>query len=102
MDAAIKTITKNVTDTMAAKFTAAKEIAPYVGDIDPLAFDSAESIYEYALKTGNIKLAKIHKSAYRAMLPLLPRNDRLAPPLAMDAAAQTELTKKYPHIPALG
>jgi hypothetical protein len=106
MDAAIITITKNVTGQIAAKFKAAKEVAPYVGEVDPMAFDSAADIFKYALTSGEHKvdLTDVHRSAYRSLLPLLPRADaqELAAPLAMDAKVQSELEKKYTHIPSKG
>ena len=106
MDAAIKTITKNVTNQLSAKFQAAKEVAPYVGDVDPMAFDSAEKIFEYALTSGDTKIdiKDVHPSAFRSLLPLLPRADAQAMvlPLAMDAKVQSELEKKYTHIPSKG
>ena len=100
MDA--KTIEKNITTNIAARFAAAKEVLPFVGEVDPLAFDSADGIYQFALKNGGIETKDVHPSAFKSLLPLLTRSDEVRPaPIAMDAKEAKSLTEKYPHAPGL-
>ena len=97
----VKTVTKNVAGSIAGRYQAARDVEPYVGVVDPMAFDSAEKIYRYALTEGKVDLKDIHPSAYKALLPLLPKATAIAP-VAMDAKVQASLNQKYPHIPSLG
>lgn len=59
--------------------SAAKECRAYIGDADPLAFDSAADIYGTALKTAGIDISKFSKSSYRAMFAVLKRERASAP-----------------------
>jgi len=98
MDAAA--VKKSVQASIAAQFKAAEEVKPYIGVVDPLAFDSAEKIYEYALKNNGISTKNIHPSAYSALLPLIAHKDDTKTAVAMDAASQAELAKEFTYIPA--
>ena len=98
MDAAIKSVEKSIRD----RFQAAKDIKPYVGEVDPMSFDSAAKIHRFALKQGDIDLTGVDPSAYKHLLKLLPRFDEVAPAVTMDAAAVKAFNDKYPYKPSLG
>lgn len=69
--------------TASALYTAAEEVAPFIGKIaNPFAFDSAADIYRKALDAKNVDVANVDPSAYGAMVKMLGRN---AAPV-MDAA----------------
>ena len=70
----------------AALYTAAEEVAPYVGKIsNPFAFDSAAAIYRKALDAKGVEVEGVDPSAYGAMVKMLTK----AAPI-MDAAPVEE------------
>lgn len=69
----------------AALYTAAEEVAPYVGKIsNPFAFDSASDIYKKALDARGVEVEGVDPSAFGAMVRMLTK---VAP---MDAATVEE------------
>ena len=70
----------------AALYTAAEEVAPFVGKIsNPFTFDSAADIYKKALDAKGVEVAGVDPSAYGAMVKMLTK----AAPI-MDAATVEE------------
>ena len=70
----------------AALYTAAEEVAPFVGKIsNPFAFDSAADIYKKALDARGVEVAGVDPSAFGAMVKMLTK----ATPI-MDAAPVEE------------
>ena len=70
----------------AALYTAAEEVAPFVGKIsNPFAFDSAADIYKKALDAKGVEVEGVDPSAYGAMVKMLTK----AAPI-MDAAPVEE------------
>lgn len=70
----------------AALYTAAEEVAPYVGKIsNPFAFDSAADIYKKALDARGVEVEGVDPSAFGAMVKMLAK----AAPI-MDAAPVEE------------
>jgi len=70
----------------AALYTAAEEVAPYVGKIsNPFAFDSAADIYKKALDAKGVEVEGVDPSAFGAMVKMLTK----AAPI-MDAATVKE------------
>ncbi|MGH9640856.1 MAG: hypothetical protein ACRD3Q_00375, partial [Terriglobales bacterium] len=67
-----------------ALYAARKAVEPVVGVV---AFDSADQVYEFALKHLKIDIAGVHPSAYPTLLSIARKAS--APParVAMDAAA---------------
>jgi len=66
----------------AALYTAAEEVAPYVGKIsNPFAFDSASDIYKKALDAKGVEVEGVDPSAYGAMVKMLAKSAPI-----MDAA----------------
>jgi len=65
-----------------ALYTAAEEVAPYVGKIsNPFAFDSASDIYKKALDAKGVEVEGVDPSAYGAMVKMLAKSAPI-----MDAA----------------
>jgi hypothetical protein len=77
MDAAIKLAAKQAHDASVAKFrdlsAAAEACRPVLGNIDALAFDSADDIYGAALKKSGIDITKHPRAAWRSMFMVLPK-----------------------------
>jgi len=106
MDAAIKAesekaaaaAVKVAMDAANAKVSAMQFVRPYIGDVDALACDSAESVYKLALDHLKIDVKDVHPSAFRAILSAVPKptEKKMAPALAMDAKPDDEFTKRFP------
>ena len=78
MDAALKVVReeteKSVHGRMKSLFEAAKEVKPYIGEIDPMAFDSGEAIQRHALKAlGRKDADTLPSGALSTILELLPK-----------------------------
>jgi len=59
----------------AALYTAAEEVAPYVGKIsNPFAFDSAADIYKKALDAKGVEVEGVDPSAFGAMVKMLTKS----------------------------
>lgn len=70
----------------AALYTAAEEVAPFVGKIsNPFVFDSAADIYKKALDARGVEVEGVDPSAFGAMVKMLTK----AAPI-MDAAPVEE------------
>lgn len=101
MDA--KTIRKAVTQEVAAelqgRFRAAGEVKAITGEIDAMAFDSAEDIYAYAIKAAGKDPAKYERAAYKGMAHVLVEHSKapaVSPVIAADAAnAEKSLTEQF-------
>ena len=99
MDEAIAENSKNVRAEISARYTAGKEVAPIVGEVDVMALDSVPAIYKLALDAKHIDVEGVDPSAYRAIVKMIPAEVTETPMLAADAAATDELHKKYTHTP---
>ena len=100
MDEAIAENSKNVRAEISARYTAGKEVASIIGEVDVMALDSVPAIYKLALDAKGIDVTNVDPSAYRALVKMIPPDATETPMLAADAAAVDELRKKYPHTPA--
>lgn len=91
---------KNTKAHLASLYAAAEEVKPFIGDINVLACDSAEHIYQLALDAHGIPTKDVHPSAFKSLLPLITAKAAAArPAVAMDAAAVTDFSKRFTHIP---
>ena len=54
-----------------AKLGAVNKVAPLVGRLDPMAFDSARDVYKYALNKAGIKTNIAQQGAFNAMIDTL-------------------------------
>ena len=69
----------------AALYTAAEEVAPFVGKIsNPFAFDSAADIYKKALDAKGVEVEGVDPSAFGAMVSMLKKTT------AQDSAPMVE------------
>jgi hypothetical protein len=80
-------------------------VRPYVGDLNPVAYDSADEIYAAALASLGVKTKGVHPSAYRAMLEMQPRAGQRQQPraLATDSGdARKSVIDKFPGAARIG
>ena len=54
-----------------------------VGKVNGVGMDSAEKVFEYALKTKGIDVSGIHPSAFGAMVKMIPTDKKT---VALDSA----------------
>ncbi len=74
--------------------TAEKEVKPYIGEV--AAMDTAEAIYEAALKQLKVDITGVHKSAYRAILLAQPKPAEIV--MAADASHKaTSVEERFPE-----
>lgn len=89
MDAAIKLASKQAHDASVAKFralsAAVEACRPVLGNVDALAFDSADDIYGAALKKSGVNISKHPKAAWRSMYEVMRASQRDAAIMAQDA-----------------
>lgn len=94
MDAAL--VEERIVKKFRAQTAAANAVRPLVGEIiDPLAFDSAESIYKKALELSGVSTAGYSTQAYKGMVDVLLKNNRQKIGAAMDSKPATELTGSF-------
>jgi hypothetical protein len=100
MDAA--TLKKELQAEIASKFQAAKEVNPFIGEIDVYGMDSAASIYRLALDQAGVKTEGITETAaLRAMVGMLAtEKPQTQLPVAMDSAAIDSYHATYTKIPS--
>jgi hypothetical protein len=104
MDAAIRTATdaaiKETKAHMSALYEASNDVRPFVGEINTLAFDSADAIFKFALDAHQIETKGVHPSAYKSLLPLIHAKAQPSQNMATDSADVVDFEKRYTHIPA--
>lgn len=94
---------KKIHDSIFAKVrginAAAKKVRPLVGEIsDPLAFDSAEAIYKFALEKTGKDVKKYPETAYEGMIDMVLENK---PVVAEDSAMSGDIGGADDYIKAL-
>ena len=94
---------KKIHDSIFAKVrginAAAKKVRPLVGEIsDPLAFDSAEAIYKFALEKTGKNVKKYPETAYEGMIDMVLENK---PVVAEDSAMSGDIGGADDYIKAL-
>jgi 8-oxo-dGTP pyrophosphatase MutT (NUDIX family) len=106
MDAAIADATvKTKTEVIAAQRAireAEKTVRPWVGEL-AIACDSADAVYEHALKALNVDIKGVHPSAYPAVLKAQPKpGDSKKQTMAMDAASAKSFADRFPSAGRIG
>ncbi|VVE07371.1 DUF2213 domain-containing protein [Pandoraea terrigena] len=100
-----KNVTKEVTEAIQGRFRAASEVKPLTGDIDAMAFDSAEDVYAYAIKAAGKDPAQYDRAAYKGMAHVLvdaAKTPTRTPIIAADAAnAEKSLTEQFPGLASI-
>jgi hypothetical protein len=85
----VKAIEKRITDKLRGINDAAKKVRPLVGEIsNPFAFDSAESVYKFALEKNGKDVKKYPASAYEGMVDMVLENK---PVVAEDSAMSGDI-----------
>jgi len=85
MDAALKA----QRDGLTATYRATQEVKPIIGEVDALAFDSAEAVYAMALTARGIDPKTHNPAGYRGMVAILAKTGTTTthtPVMAADAA----------------
>jgi hypothetical protein len=112
MDAALLKVSadtrKETIAEMAARWEAVKAVKPIIGDVNPMAFDTADAIYLAALDHAGVKLPKnTHPSAYATLVSMhlsgaaeKAKQEGRRP--AMDATVAKTLAERYKNAPKLG
>lgn len=72
---------------------AARECAPILKDVNPLAYDSAETIYRLALVQAGYDPKAYKKTSYRDMISVIKKESRIAAPMVGDSNISDELPK---------
>lgn len=113
MDAALAKVAQDTERKTVERINAIHEakalVKPHVGELRQ-AFDSAESVFKYALDKAKVDLKGVHPSAYRAMVKMLPNpGDKQSNPsrtmrnengvtTAMDSADFADFEKRFPGV----
>jgi hypothetical protein len=85
----VKAIEKRITDKLRSINDAAKKVRPLVGEIaNPFAFDSAESVYKFALEKNGKDVKKYPASAYEGMVDMILEHK---PVVAEDSAMSGDI-----------
>lgn len=94
---AVKSATEAATKRQVQIRDAERAVRPYVGDL-AVAFDSAEAVYETALKTLGVVTEGVHPSAFAAILSTIPvpGSTPKKAVVAQDAAAAKGFAERYP------
>jgi hypothetical protein len=94
MDAAsiAASVTAAITAQFAAKEVAAEAVRPMVGQVQTTTFDSAESIYAFALDQAGMDSKQFDPSAYAGMVAVLAQTRRPAPLMAADSQISDAMT----------
>jgi hypothetical protein len=95
----VKAIEKRITDKLRSINDAAKKVRPLVGEIaNPFAFDSADSVYKFALEKNGKDVKKYPASAYEGMVDMILENK---PVVAEDSAMSGDIGGADDYIKAL-
>ena len=95
----VKAIEKRITDKLRGINDAAKKVRPLVGEIsNPFAFDSAESVYKFALEKNGKDVKKYPASAYEGMVDMVLEHK---PVVAEDSAMSGDIGGADEFIKAL-
>ena len=97
MDAAIAAAVRAANAQAAKTREAERAVRPYVGELG-MSFDTADAVYEAALKTLGIETKGVHPSAYPTILAMQPKpgSKRQPATIAQDAAAGKTFADRFP------
>ncbi|CAG4887940.1 DUF2213 domain-containing protein [Paraburkholderia saeva] len=99
MDAKIKAAADGARTSIEGRFRAADKVAPLVGKLDAMAFDSAEAIFAHALKVGGMKPEDHKPEAYSGIVEVMIAQKSVTPVhTASDAAAASDLLTQFPAL----
>ncbi len=86
---------------MNAAIEAREIVRPIVGQV-AVALDSAEAIFEFALKAKGVSTKDVHPSAFKAMVGMIPKATDQRQHMATDAAPAASLATRFPGLARLG
>lgn len=89
-------VTAEITSRFKAMTAAANDVRPLIGNVDVMAFDSAEDIYAKALSVNGYDVKNYDKSAYRGMVEVLKNSKKT---VVMDS--KPDMTSLYDEHPNL-
>ncbi len=95
MDA--QSIRSSIINEFRQKNEAAAAVRPLIGNVDVMAFDSAEDIYAKALELNGYNVRNYDRSSYRGMVEVL-KNAKKEPNMSYDAAAVKGLLEDFPEL----
>ena len=97
MDAALRSASSRAEAKVVAKFralsAAASAVRPVLGDIDPLAFDSADGIYGAALRKLGIDTSKHPRAAWKSMYGIA--RQQAVSSMAQDASMRRDFSGSF-------
>jgi len=95
MDAAIKAAQEVTVNRMNAMSAARDKVEPLLGRIQPM--DSAEAVFKLALDHAKVDTAKVHPSAYEALVDMLldRQEEPVGANLGMDSKSADAYDKKF-------
>ena len=106
LDAAMPALRESVNGDIASRYAAAKAVEPHIGNVDPLAADSAEAIYKLALDAASVPTEGVDPSSYRAMVGMLkaPGTEQKVETTSVttDAESVKSFNERYPHAKNIG
>lgn len=90
MDAALirRQVKEETLRTFRALTQAAAKVRPLAGEVDPMAFDSAEKIYEYALAHKGYQTKNYNPAAYAGMVDVLLSQSGPKPEMVLDSISR--------------
>ena len=98
MDAALRAASTRAEAKVVARFralsAAASAVRPVLGDIDPLAFDSADSIYGAALKAQGVDIRRHPRSAWRSIFEV-SRQQAAKASMAQDSSMRRDFSGPF-------
>ena len=98
MDAALRAASTRAEAKVVARFralsAAASAVRPVLGDIDPLAFDSADSIYGAALKAQGVDIRRHPRSAWRSIFEV-SRQQAAKASMAQDSSMRRDFSAPF-------
>ena len=97
-DAALRRAKRGLTRHFCALNEAARAVRPLIGDVDPLAFDSATGIYKKALALSGITPDQYPASAWRGMCEVLKNARPGSLPPAMDRQRASRLDGPFKNL----
>jgi hypothetical protein len=99
MDAKIKDATDGVKVSIEGRFKAAEKVAPIVGKLDAMAFDSADAIFAHALKVGGMKPEDHKPEAYSGIVEVMIAQKSASPThVANDEKTAGDLLTTFPAL----
>lgn len=93
MDA--NTIRQQITAEFKSKNEAARKVRDLVGEVDAMAFDSANDIYAHALKQKGVNIKQYEPAAFKGMVDMMVANKPSNPAPAFDHAPASSFEGQF-------